>query len=164
MKIQNNFAMTFGIGVAVIAVAVAGILYLQRGRQMQMPGKVLKVRTAPLDEHSSVAVIDFRVANLSDVLFVVRTVSVEMEDKQGRISPGTVAAEMDTDRLFEAVPLLGQKFNNSLIARDRVPAHTSMDRMIAARFESPESELDVRKRFIVRVEEMDGESFELAER
>ena len=87
-----------------------------------------------------------------------------MEDKQGKSYPGTVAAEMDTDRLFEAVPLLGQKYNNSLIARDRVPAHTSMDRMIAARFESPEAELDARKRFVLRVEEKDGESFELAER
>ena len=140
--------MTFGIGVAVIAVAVAGILYLQRGRQMQMPGKVLKVRTAPLDEHSSVAVIDFRVANLSDVLFVVRTVSVNMEDHQGK---SCVEDERTVGR-------------DNVVTTDRVPAHTSMDRMIAARFESPEAELDARKRFVLRVEEMDGESFELAER
>ena len=80
----SNFAIAFGIGIAVIAVAVAGILFMQRGAHMTLPGKVLKVRTAPLDDNSSVAVLDFRIANPSDVQFMVQTVTVEMEDNQGR--------------------------------------------------------------------------------
>jgi hypothetical protein len=160
---RSNFAVALAIGIAVLAVAVTGVLFMQRGSRMELPGKMLKVRTAPLDENSSVTVIDFRVTNPSDVLFMVRSVSVEMEDNQGKNYLGTVAAEMDLKALFEGVPLLGQKFNDNLVMRDRIPPHTSTDRMVAARFQAAEAMLQARKRFIVRIEEMDRTSFELSE-
>jgi hypothetical protein len=131
---KSNFAIAFGIGIAVIAMAVTGVLYMQRGSRLELPGKVLKVRTAPLDENSSVAVIDFRVTNSSDVPFMVRSVSVEMEDNQGKSYQGSVAADMDVKPLFEGVPLLGQKYNDTLLMRQSIPPHTSTDRMVAARF------------------------------
>ena len=81
---QNNFAAAFGIGLAIIALAVGGIFLMQRGDRIELPGKMLKVRTAPLDEDSSIAVIDFRITNPSNVQFEVRTVTVEMEDNQGK--------------------------------------------------------------------------------
>jgi hypothetical protein len=161
---KSNSAIAFGIGIAVIALVVTGVLYMQRGSRMELPGKVLKVRTAPLDENSSVAVIDFRVTNPSDVLFMVRSLAVEMEDNQGKNYPGQVAADMDIKPLFEGVPLLGQKYNDTLLVRHRIPPHTSTDRMVAARFQAPEDVLRARKRFIVRIEEMDRTSFELSER
>jgi len=161
---SKNFAIAFGIGIAVIALAVAGVLFMQRGSRLELPGKVLKVRTAPLDEHSSVTVIDFRVTNPSDVLFMVRSVSVEMEDNQGKSYEGSVAADMDVKPLFEGVPLLGQKYNDTLLMRQSIAPHTSTDRMVAARFQAPEDMLQARKRFIVRIEEMDRTSFELSER
>lgn len=161
---KNNFAAAFGIGLAVIAAAVLGIFFMQRGAHMELPGKVLKVRTAALDDNSSVAVLDFRVTNPSDVLFVVRTVTVELEDPDGASHLGQVAAETDAKRLFEAVPLLGQKFNDTLLMRDKIAAHTSQDRMVAARFEAPVAKLDARKKFLIRIEEVDGKSFELLER
>jgi hypothetical protein len=161
---KSNFAIAFGIGIAVIAMAVTGVLYMQRGSRLELPGKVLKARTAPLDENSSVAVIDFRVTNSSDVPFMVRSVSVEMEDNQGKSYQGSVAADMDVKPLFEGVPLLGQKYNDTLLMRQSIPPHTSTDRMVAARFQAPEAMLEARKRFIVRIEEMDRTSFELSER
>lgn len=161
---NKNFAIAFGIGIAVIAVGMVGVLYMQRGSRMELPGKMLKVRTAPLDENSSVAVIDFRVTNSSDVLFMVRSVSVELDDNQGKTYQGSVAADMDVKPLFEGVPLLGQKFNDTLLMRQSIPPHTSTDRMVAARFQAPEAMLEARKRFIVRIEEMDRTSFELSER
>ena len=39
---------------------------MQRGDRIELPGKILKVRTAPLDEDSSIAVIDFRITNPSE--------------------------------------------------------------------------------------------------
>jgi len=81
---QKSFLVAFGIGLAIIALAVGGIFFMLRGNRIELPGRILKVRTAPLDDDSSIAVIDFRVANPSDVLFEVRTVSVEMEDNQGK--------------------------------------------------------------------------------
>jgi hypothetical protein len=70
---QKTFLAAFGIGLAIIALAVGGIFLMQRGDRIELPGKILKVRTAPLDENSSIAVIDFRITNPSDVQFEVRT-------------------------------------------------------------------------------------------
>ena len=137
---------------------------MQRGAYVDLPGKVLKVRTAPLDEASAVAVIDFRVTNPADYPFVVRTVTVAMEDSAGGESPGVTVSEVDARQVFQAIPLLGQKFNDTLMMRDSIPPHSSWDRMVAARFEVPEARLEARKRLVVRVEEVDGKIFDLSEK
>jgi hypothetical protein len=159
---NKNFAIAFGIGIVCIAIAVAGILYMQRGAHIDLPGKILKVRTAPLDENSAVVVVDFRIANPADYPFIVRTVTVEMEDNSGNQYVGQTVSEMDAKRLFEAIPLLGQKYNDTLLMRDKILPHDSQDRMVAARFEAPESRLQARKRFVMRIEEVDGKVFEFS--
>src|SRR5437763_1240270 len=131
---KYNFAAAFGIGLAIIALAVGGIFFMQRGDKIELPGKILKVRTAPLDEDSSIVVIDFRITNPSDVQFEVRTVTVEMDDQAGKSYQGQATSEMDAKSLFEGLPVLGQKYNKTLVMRERIGAHVSQDRMIAARF------------------------------
>ena len=44
---RNNFLAAFGVGLAIIALAVGGIFLMQRGDRIELPGKILKVRTAP---------------------------------------------------------------------------------------------------------------------
>ncbi len=161
---QKTFLAAFGIGLAIIALAVGGIFVMQRGDRIELPGKILKVRTAELDTDSSIAVIDFRITNPSDVQFEVRTVTVEMEDSQGKSYLGQSVSEMDATRLFEGLPVLGQKYNKTLLMRERLGSRGSADRMIAARFQAPLAMIDGRKRFIVRIEEVDGKSFEYSER
>jgi hypothetical protein len=160
---SKNFLIAFGIGVVCIAIAAWWVVHMQRGAYIDLPGKVLKVRTAPLDEGSAVAVVDFRVSNPADYPFVVRTVTVAMEDNLGAESVGQTVSELDARQLFQAIPLLGQKFNDTLLMRDSVPPHNSWDRMVAARFEVPESKLEARKRLVVRIEEVDGKVFDLPE-
>lgn len=161
---KNRFAATFAIGIGIIAIVVVGILYMQRGARIGLAGSILKVRTAPLDENSTIAVIDFRFANPGNVPFWVRSVSLVMEDKDSSQYEGKVISEVDAKRLFEALPLLGEKFNDTLVLRDKIPGHTSQDRMVAARFEAPEARINSRKRFLVRIEEVDGPISELSEK
>lgn len=161
--ISKTLAITFAIGIVVIAVAIGGVFYMQRGAHITLPGKVLKVRTAPLDDNSSVAVIDFRVSNPSDYTFMAKSVTVVLEDKAGAQTEGETSSQMDTERLMTGIPLLGQKYNDTLKERDKVPPHGTLDRMVAARFEVPEEKLDARKRFLVRVEEVDGMVSEFSE-
>ena len=161
---SKNFLIAFGIGVVCIAIAAWWVVHMQRGAYIDLPGKVLKVRTAPLDEGSAVAVVDFRVSNPADYPFVVRTVNVAMEDNLGAESVGQTVSELDARQLFQAIPLLGQKFNDTLLMRDSVPPHNSWDRMVAVRFEVPESKLEARKRLVVRIEEVDGKVFDLPEK
>src|SRR6266700_7203253 len=101
-----KFSPTFAIGIGIIAIGVAGVVYMQRGARVGLAGSVLKVRTAPLDENSTIAVIEFRFANPGNVTFMVRTVSLIMEDQGGQQYEGKVISESDAKRLFEALPLL----------------------------------------------------------
>jgi hypothetical protein len=161
---RSNFAVAFAIGLACIAIAVGGIFYMQRGDKIDLPGKILKVRTAELDAESSVAVIDFRVSNPSDILFEVRTVTVELQGDDGKSYEGQISSDTDAAALMQAIPTLGEKYNKTLMMKERIGAHGSQDRMVAARFTTPLEKLDARKRLIVRIEEVDGKSFEYSER
>jgi hypothetical protein len=161
---QKNFVVAFAVGIGLIAVIIGGVLIMQRGARVGLAGTFLKVRTAPLDENSSVAVIDFRFRNPGDVRFVVRTVTVVLDDADGKQYEGATVSETDAKRLFEAIPLLGQKYNDTLVTRDVVAAHAAEDRMVAARFEAPESRLAARKRFIIRIEDVDGPVTEISEK
>lgn len=151
------------MGLVVVLIAVVWIFYMQRGAHIEPAGKILKVRTLALDEGSSIAVIDFRVANTSDYTVIVREVEVTLEQPNGAAPDGTVVSEIDARRLFQYYPVLGQKYNDSLIIRDRIKPHESLDRMIAARFEIPVAQLDARKRLKLRVVDVDGPSGELIE-
>ena len=161
---KDRLPAAFAIGVVVVAVAVGAILFMQRNAAVGITGNVLKVRSAPLDEKSSVAVVDFRFTNPSDVPFVVRTVTVAMEDQKGGWAEGQTIAEVDAKRMFEMLPLLGQKFNDTLILREKIAPHTSQDRMVSARFEIPDEQLTARKRFLVKIEEVDGKISEISEK
>jgi hypothetical protein len=161
---SKSFLTALVIGIAVIAVAITGVLYMQRGARVGLLGSVLKVRTAPLDENSSVAVIDFRYRNPANDPFIVRTVTVILEDADGNQYNGATVSESDAKRLFEGLPLLGQKYNDTLVMQDKIPSGASADRMVAARFEAPEGRLEKRKRFLLRIEDVDGPVTEFTER
>ena len=162
--ISKTLAITFAIGIVVIALAITGVFYMQRGAHMVLPGKVLKVRTAPLDDNSSIAVIDFRVTNPADYAFMAKSVTAVLEEPSGNQIEGETSSEVDAQRLFAGIPLLGEKYNNSFKERDRIPPHSSRDFMVASRFEVPESKLAARKRFLVRIEEVDGVVSEIPEK
>jgi hypothetical protein len=161
---SRTLLITFAIGIGVVAIAVSCIVYMQRGAHIELPGKILKVRTAPLDDQSAAVAIDFRVTNPSNYQFKVRSVTVVLESQSGAQIEGATASEIDAQRLMAGVPLLGDKYNPSLMVGERVPGRTTLDRMIAARFEVPDSQLQARKRFLVRIEEVDGLVEELSER
>src|SRR5262245_33108500 len=163
IEYYKKFSVPLGIGLVVVAIGLGAMFYLQRGAHVELKGSILKVRTSALDETSSVAILDFRFVNPSDVPFVVRSVDVTMENKDGSSVNGMAVSEVDAKRVFEAYPLLGQKFNNSLLMRDKVPARQAEDRMIAARFEMPVEKLEARKAFHIRIEDVDGPVSELVE-
>jgi hypothetical protein len=161
---QKNFAAAFAIGIGVIAAIVGGVLYMQRGARVGLTGNFLKVRTAALDDNSSVAVVDFRFRNPGDVRFVVRDVKLVLEDATGALVEGRTVSEPDAKALFAGMPILGQKFNDTLVTRDTIAAHAAEDRMVAARFEVPESKLESRKRLLLRIEDVDGPVSEISEK
>ena len=153
-----------GIGAALILAAVGVMLYLTRGAHIELTGSVLKVRTMALDENSSLAVVDFRFANPADYPFVVRSCTVHLQDGSGKALEGFSVPETDARRIFEYYPILGPKYNDTLVLKDKIPAHNSQDRMIAARFEIPVDRLEARQRLSLRIEEIDGVVSEIEEK
>ncbi|MGA2435021.1 MAG: hypothetical protein ABSG25_07010 [Bryobacteraceae bacterium] len=153
----------FGIGLVLVAITVVWIFYIQRGAHVDLAGGIQKVRTMALDDNSSVAVVDFRFVNTSDYLFIVRTADVYLTGQDGQETPGEVVSEVDAQRLFQYYPVLGQKFNDSLLIRTKIKPHQSMDRMLAVRFEMPEKQLEARQQLRIRIEELDGPISNLVE-
>ena len=161
--VTKNILIASCIGLVCVAIAVGIILFIQRGAHLDLPGSVLKVRTTAIAEDSTVAMIDFRVSNTSDYPAVVRTVRVYAEAKNGGRLEGVVIADVEVQRVFDAIPLLGKKYNPSLVLQDKIPGRATWDRMIGARFDIAEAQLQQRKRFIVAIEEVDGNIYEIAE-
>jgi len=160
---SRNFLIAFGAGLALIGLLVAGVMFMQRGDAIEIQAKFLKVRTAPLDDDSTVAVVDLRITNPSNLVLEIRQVQMEMEDAGG-MRTGDVIGEGDTKRVFEALPVLGQKYLDTLSMRQRISSRSTRDYMVAARFSVPLAQVDARKRFILHVEEADGKIFDFKER
>jgi hypothetical protein len=162
--LNKQFLLTFGIGLFVIVLGVAVVFVLQRGAHVELKGAILKVRTLGQDDNSSLAVVDFRFSNPSDVPFVVRSVDVTATGPGGASYASTPVSEVDAKRIFEYYPILGQKYNASLITRDTIPGRHQEDRMIVARFEIPVATLDARTNLKIRIEDVDGPVSELVEK
>jgi hypothetical protein len=163
LNLSRDVLKYAGFGLAVILVAVVVILYLNRGSHVVLRGSVQKVRTQALEEKSTLVVLDFRFVNPSNYPFVVRTTEVFLVDAEGNRHEGETVADVDVQRIFEYYPLLGPKYNRSLILRDRVEARQALDRMISARFELPDSAIQLRRQLIIRVEDVDGTVSEIVE-
>ena len=155
--------VTLVVGLVVVALGIGGVFWMQKGAHVELKGSILKVRTLSLEEKSTVAVVDFRFANPSDYPFVVRKVEVFLLNAKGERIQGDAVSELDAKRLFQYYPALGQKFNDTLVLRNKVPGRQSWDRMIAARFSLPEAELNTRRAIIIRVEDVDGPTSEIVE-
>ena len=157
---SKQFAIFFGIGVVVIAIAVALILSSTKGSHLVLNGKVMKVRTGALSDDDSIAVMDLRMENPSNLAFVVRQVEVTLEKKDGSMADGLVVSKGDLKQLFQYNRFLGDQYNDSLTIKDQIAPHATVDRMLAARFEVKKGDLEAAKAIHVSIQDMDGPLFE----
>lgn len=152
-----------GIGLALVAVAVGFVLYSTRHNSVELKGQILHVRSQEIDPGNTIVILDFRISNPSTQQFVVREVSVSLEDRSGKVTTGDVASEVEAKRLFAYYPVLGEKFNPSLIYKDKLDSAGTMDRMIAARFAVSDDVFGTRKRLHLTIRDVDGPTVEILE-
>ncbi len=160
---SKGFLVFLAAGLVAVAVMIGIVLFSARGGHIELRGSIQKVRTMAADENSSIVVVDFRFVNPADYPFVVRDVQVKIEGKDGKAAEGAVISEVDAKKMFEYYPLLGQKYNDSLLARERIAPHQQLDKMIGARFELPEAQVQARRKLIIRVEDVDGAVSEITQ-
>ncbi len=163
-KFLKQLLPFIGVGVVVCAIAVIAILFMQRGAHMDLEGSIQKVRTLPMDEQSSVAIIDFRLRNPSDYPFIVRKAEVSAVGPNGAPIEASVVSEVDAKKIFQYFTQLGPKYNETLLMNTRINPKQSVDRMLAARFEVPEKVLQSRQNLRIHIDEIDGPAAELKEK
>ncbi|HTA68097.1 MAG TPA: hypothetical protein VK776_07455 [Bryobacteraceae bacterium] len=157
---SKQLLIFFGVGVLVIGIAIFLVLTSTKGSHLVLNGKVLKVRTGALSDSDSIAVMDLRMENPSNLVFVVRQVEVTLEKKDGSMADGLVVAKGDLKQLFQYNRFLGDQYNDSLTIKDQIPPHATVDRMLAARFDVKKDDLEAAKAIHVSIQDMDGPLFE----
>lgn len=150
-------------GLAVVGLLLAGSFYIQWDAHMELTGRVMKVRTLNAVDEATIVLLDCRLVNTAGSTYTVGETKVELEDAKGTKIEGDAIAEMDADRVFEGYPSLGGRLNPSLKARDKLPAHATMDRQFSVHFPLRASAVAARKRLIVSVRELDGLESQFAE-
>ena len=141
---------------AAVGLLLAGAFYNQWDAHMELTGRVMKVRTLNAVDEATIVLVDCRLVNTAGSTYVVGETKVELEDPKGTKMEGDAIAEMDADRVFEGYPALGGRLNPNLKARDKLPAHATVDRQFSVHFPLRAGAVAARKRLIVTVRELDG--------
>jgi hypothetical protein len=144
------------IGLVVVGVVVSSSVYFAHQQRLHLSGQILKVRSQQLEPGASFAIADFRVINPSKHQFKVSSVSVVLTDPSGKDVEGITVSEVDAQRLFQYYPVLGQKFNQTLLTREKIEGGQTIDRMIAVRFPVDDQWVQARKGLKIIIEEVDG--------
>lgn len=158
--LNKQFSIFLAIGLAVIAVVVYSVMSSTKGSHLELIGKVVKARTGALDDTHSIAVLDFRVSNPSDIPFVVRQVWVTVEKADGEKLRGDIVPKMNLAQVFEYNKFLGVQYNEALTIKDEVKPHGQIDRMVAASFPIADADLEKSKTIDLWVQDMDGIEFD----
>lgn len=136
-------------------------MYFTRGSHIRVEGAIQQYRTLAVEDYASLAFLDFRITNPADYPFVVKKVTVTITTEDGQRLTGENIAEIDARRIFEFYTSLGQKFNETLLARERIPPKATWDRMIGVRVEAPEAKIRQPREVRLRIDDVDGAFSEL---
>ncbi|MBI2686428.1 MAG: hypothetical protein HYX27_08940 [Acidobacteria bacterium] len=158
---SKTLLLCAGIGLLIVGVLISGGLLATRGTHLTLDGSIRKTRTAGLSATRSVIVLDFRATNPADYPFVVKTVEVEITLADGRRAIGQFIPEVDAKLLFPALPALGEKLVPSIATGEKIAKKQTVERMAAASFEAPESDIAARKGVVLRLRDADGPVAEL---
>ncbi len=152
--------MTPGRAIAVglaLATALVGLWLMMSGRSLaRLDGGILQVRSVATDTRAQVVILDVRVSNPGRALFMVKSVSVLIEDAEGTLLEAEAAPEPDIDRLLDYHKMLGPRYNPTLKSRQRLDPGHKADYTIAGAFALTESELAGRRSLRVRIVDVDG--------
>jgi hypothetical protein len=159
---SKNFLIAFGGGLALVAIALGVMFYGQRGAHLQPKGSVLKARTQEMEDKRSLLVLDVRLVNDSDVDMTVRAVALTVETPDGNSTEGTTLSAPDLRSVFKDYPLLGELFTDPLAIRSVIRARSTLDRTVAAAFETRIADMESHKKIAVRIEGESGVELEFS--
>lgn len=151
------------VALGAVAAVIGSGLYVTKGNRLKLEGRVLGVRSYQIDPQTTVVAIDFQAKNPSTQQFQLKEAAVTLETADGRKVEGGVFSENEAQRVFEYYPVLGKKYNQTLLMRTKIESGQSMDRMLAVKFEVADDVVQKRKGLRIRFEEVDGTVSEIVE-
>ena len=157
------FVKYLGIAFAIVGVILIVILWGNRGSQLRLESRILKTRLIPAAETSTIAVLEVRLKNPSNVLFVVRDVRAKVVLADGTEVDGDPVAQMDLDHVLDALKIYGPRYNPVLKTKDSFAPAWQGDRTVVATFPRAAADIEKRKGFIISVEDVDGVTTRLDE-
>ena len=160
---SKQFWLFLLVGLAVAGGLVWVLLFSTQSNHLELTGSILKVRVLALN-NASLVMADFRVTNPSGLPFVVKNGELQLDPFSGDPVVAKQVSKTDIDNVFKYQKLIGPKYNEVLTLRDRVPAGTTVDRMVGGRFELVESAIARRKALRLRIEDVDGTVAVIAEK
>jgi hypothetical protein len=153
---NRTLLVSVGLGVLIVGALIGGGLFVQRGARLILQGNIQKARTAALDDNRSVIVLDVRLTNPADIPFVTKSADIVVETADGKSLTGQYIPEVDAKVLFQGVPDLGEKYNQTIVIREKIAPKQTVDRMVAASFPAPVSTLESRKSVKLVLKDLDG--------
>ena len=154
--IGKPFGIAFGAAILVIVILVWVGFANTKGNHLVPTGNIGKVRVQPLDDNMAMVVLDFNLNDDSDRPMIVRDIEASIELPNGQTVTGTPFAAADVKNVFRNYPLLGDQYNPPLKARDEVPPHGRIDRMVGISVKAPPAEVEKWKHITLRVEDVTG--------
>jgi hypothetical protein len=151
-----SFVKYLAIAFLIVAGVAALILYNNRGSQVRLESRILKTRLIPADDASTLAVLEVRIKNPSNVTFVVRDVQTKVILADGTELDGLPVAQIDLDRVLDALKIHGPRYNPVLKAKESFDGMWQGDRTVVATFPRAATEIERRKGFIIIVDDVDG--------
>ena len=151
------------IAVVAVAAVVSAILVSTRKNHLELKGEVLKVRSQQLDPQHTLALIDVRLQNPSTQQFLVKEVEVYVTDPTGKQLQTELFSEPDSQRFVDYYPVLGKKYNQGLIRRDKINSNQTVDRTVSVSAPMPDSQFELRKNISIKIHDSDGTTVEVSE-
>jgi hypothetical protein len=139
------------------------VLYFNRGSNVRLEGKILKVRAIPTGDEASLALVDFRVTNPANVRFIVREVRLHLTREDGSSIDGLVAAQTDLDRIIGYFPAYGPRYNDVLKPKSQLAGGQQADWCTGAGFDFPAGAIEKRKNLALTIVDVDGAVVEISE-
>ncbi len=150
------------IGGILGAIVVAGLIVLyNRGATPRFSGTITEVRTLGMDDASSVAIVNFQAENVSNREVSIQKRQMTIVDGNGIDHEGRVLSVFDVQQLFKYFPALGGMRDEPLTDNRFVEAGESFRGLVAARFEIPKHELDLRQEIVLHTMDVKHRKTEL---
>ncbi len=144
-----------GIAIAIVAVALAVVAFLNRARPVGV-GSIDKVAAAELGDKASVLVaINITLRNVTEKPLYIHEMNATVSTAQGKSLSDSAASPVDFARYFQAYPALGQSAIAPLQVETKIAPGAEVRGTLVVSFPVSAAEFDQRKSLRVTIRPYD---------